>query len=81
MKTDEISRAVDVALASVFNISTTEVPHDMSHETYEKWDSAAYLMVIFTVEEQFDVQFSTEEVERAMGRQELISELSTRLSS
>jgi acyl carrier protein len=70
---------VDAALASVFKIELQDIPADMSHDTHAEWDSAAYLMVVLAVEEQFGIQFSPEEIENAMGRQELITALAARV--
>jgi acyl carrier protein len=66
---------VDAALASMFKIELQDIPADMSHDTHAEWDSAAYLMIVLAVEEQFGIQFSPEEIENAMGRQELITAL------
>lgn len=78
MSTPDIAAGVDAALASVFNIQIQDVPQNISHYTYAEWDSAAYLMVIMAIEERFDVQFTLDEIETAMGRAELIEALQSR---
>lgn len=78
MSTPDFAAGVDEVLASVFNIQIQDVPQNMSHITYAKWDSAAYLMVIMAIEERFGVQFTLEEIETAMGRAELIETLKSR---
>ena len=80
MTAGDITQMVDVALASVFKIDVQDIPADMSYDTHSEWDSAAYLTVVLAVEEQFGIQFSPEEIEKAMGRKELIAALAARVS-
>ena len=80
MTLEEISQKVDAALASVFKIDIQDIPADMSHDTHAEWDSAAYLMVVLAVEEQFGIQFTLDEIETAMGRKKLIAALAARVS-
>ena len=80
MTLDEITQKVDATLARVFRITVNDIASDMSYDTHAEWDSAAYLMVILALEEQFEIQFAPEEIEDAMGRRKLIEALAARLT-
>lgn len=72
---------VDRAIAQVFGLAPGNVPPDMSGMTHDAWDSASYLVLVMTLEEQLGVVFSPEEIENALGRKDLIRIIESKLKA
>ena len=49
-------------MAQVMNVPIESVKEDSSPETIETWDSLKHMSLILTLEEEFRVQFSDEEI-------------------
>jgi acyl carrier protein len=49
-------------MAQVMNVSIENVKEDSSPDTIEAWDSLKHMSLILTLEEEFGVQFSDEEI-------------------
>ncbi len=49
---------------TVFEDETLEVTDKTSPKTMEKWDSFAHVDIIVGLEEEFDVKFTAEEVDK-----------------
>lgn len=48
-------------LSNVLGVPVPEIPADASMANIAQWDSIAHLNVILTLEQEFQVQFSSEE--------------------
>jgi acyl carrier protein len=49
-------------MAQVMNVPIDSLNEDSSPETIESWDSLKHMSLILTLEEEFGVQFSDEEI-------------------
>ena len=49
--------------ASVFGISSAEISYDTSPSNTQSWDSLAQMKLILALEEQFEVEFSLQQIE------------------
>jgi acyl carrier protein len=49
-------------MAQVMNVPIENVREDSSPDTIETWDSLKHMSLILTLEEEFGVQFSDEEI-------------------
>jgi acyl carrier protein len=49
-------------MAQVMSVSIESVKDDSSPDTIETWDSLKHMSLILTLEEEFGVQFSDEEI-------------------
>jgi acyl carrier protein len=51
-------------VSMIFNVPLEDVTAETSTETLENWDSMGHLMLILELEQQFEREFSPEEVEQ-----------------
>lgn len=54
-------------MAQVMNVPIESVKEDSSPETIETWDSLKHMSLILTLEEEFGVQFSDEEIVKMLS--------------
>ncbi len=59
------SRVLHEVIARALNVAATSVSDDSSPETLRRWDSLRHLDLMNTVEDAYDVRFSTAEIMRA----------------
>lgn len=64
----------DVArvLADVLGVEPARIHPDSSPDTIEAWDSVQHLNVIIALEQEFDLRFTPEEIEDAVGVQAIV---------
>jgi acyl carrier protein len=48
--------------ADVFGVDPTSVTDDTSPESIPTWDSVKHLSLVFALEDEFQIQFATEEI-------------------
>lgn len=51
-------------VAEIFNVPLNEVTTDSSSETIENWDSMGHLTLVLQLEQEFEREFSPEQVEK-----------------
>lgn len=49
-------------MASIFDVEVSSIGDDASPETIESWDSLKHMNLIVALEEEFNVQFTDEEM-------------------
>jgi acyl carrier protein len=49
-------------LSRIFNVSLDMITDDASPDTIENWDSLRHMNLILALEEEFDVEFSDDQV-------------------
>ncbi len=49
-------------VATVFEIPVEEINDNLSPDTIESWDSIKHMQLVVALEEEFDVQFTDEEI-------------------
>jgi acyl carrier protein len=61
MNTKEVKQRLDEIFAVVFG---GPIPSEAARKDVPGWDSLKHMQLVFAVEEQFNVQFSEEEIPR-----------------
>lgn len=67
-------------IAQVMNIPIESVNDDSSPDTIENWDSLKHMSLILTLEEEFGIQFSDEEIVEMLSVSLIIDVLSNKLA-
>ena len=49
-------------LATVLEIDQSDVNNDTSPDTVSSWDSLRHMKLVFAIEDEFDVQFSDDQI-------------------
>lgn len=49
-------------MARVFNVAAESIGDDASPDTIENWDSLRHMNLVLALEEQFDVEFTDDQV-------------------
>ena len=68
-------------IAQVMNVPVESVKDDSSPDTVETWDSLKHMSLVLTLEEEFDVQFSDEEIVKMLSVGLIIDVLSHKLAT
>jgi len=61
MKID-IENRIKIVMSSVLNISKSEIHNKTSSDTIKSWDSLKHMNLIVGLEEEFDIEFSVDEI-------------------
>ena len=61
MKID-IENRIKTVIASVLNISKSEIHNKTSSDTIKSWDSLKHMNIIVGLEEEFDIEFDADEI-------------------
>ena len=61
-------------VADIFNLPQSRIKPSSSPDTIEGWDSLQHLNLTLAIEQEFDVQFTPEEIEQLLSV-ELIADL------
>ena len=51
-------------MSAVFGVAASEINEETSTDTLEKWDSLKHMALVISLEEEFGVRFSDEEIVR-----------------
>ena len=54
-------------MANVFNLPTNEINDDISPENTEQWDSIAHLNLVTSIEEEFEIVFSEDQISEMLN--------------
>jgi len=54
-------------MANVFNLPTNEINDDTSPENTEQWDSIAHLNLVTSIEEEFEIVFSEDQISEMLN--------------
>ena len=49
-------------MANIFEVDVSDIGNDASPETIESWDSLRHMNLIVALEEEFNIQFTDEEM-------------------
>jgi acyl carrier protein len=64
MTASTIYEQVRMMSADLFQVSPAQIKPESSPETLESWDSVQHLNLVLGLEQQFNVQFEPEEMDR-----------------
>jgi acyl carrier protein len=59
-------------MSAIFDVPVDEITDSSSPDTIEKWDSLNHLNLVSSLEEEFDVRFSDEEITEMLNFQLII---------
>ena len=59
---DSIEQRIRNVMSAVFQISADEINEDSSSDTITSWDSLKHFNMIMALEEEFDIEFGSEEI-------------------
>ena len=62
-------------VADIFSIPLEQVSLESSPQTIESWDSLQHLNLVLAIEQEFNVQFTPEEIEQSLS----VGDIMTRL--
>jgi len=65
-------------LADVFNVPIKRISENTTAKDLESWDSLKYLQLIVALEQAYNVQFETDEVQEIKGVSDVIALLQAR---
>lgn len=62
MEREEILSKLTKIFQTVFNDSTLEINEEMTTDDFENWDSIIQMMIVASIEKEFNVTFKLREV-------------------
>ena len=71
--TAAIEERLDGIFSEVLGIDRGEIGEELSAETSARWDSASYVLLILSIEEEFGVTFGLDDIERCGSRKGLLA--------
>lgn len=63
-------------MAGIFNISVSEIDGDTNPENVDDWDSLCHMKLVFSLEEEFDIQFSDDQIVDLISFEKIIGYVS-----
>ncbi len=66
--------------ADLFNLPGPEITPQSSPDTIEGWDSLQHLNLVLALEQEFDLQFSPEEIEQLASVELIVALLEEKLA-
>ena len=58
----KIREQIVEVLANVLDIPALEIPSDAAPGVIEKWDSLTHMLLVMSLEEEFEIRFSDDEL-------------------
>jgi len=62
-------------MAPIFGLDESEITENASPENIEKWDSLAHMNLVLALEQEFDVQFTEEQIVETLSFKALVEVL------
>jgi acyl carrier protein len=62
-------------MAPIFELDESEITEDASPENIGKWDSLAHMNLVLALEQEFDVQFTEEQIVETLSFKALVEVL------
>ena len=59
---DSIEQRIRNVMSAVFQISANEINEDSSSDTITSWDSLKHFNMVMALEEEFNIEFGSEEI-------------------
>lgn len=58
----KIKKRIIGLLADVLDLSTEDIPDNASPDNLERWDSLKHMLLVMSLEQEFDIKFSDDEL-------------------
>ena len=75
----EVEEKVIEVLATVLDISISDIPLDAGPGVIDKWDSLKHMMLVIALEEEFDISFSDDDLTDLLSLKLIIQIISEKL--
>lgn len=62
-------------MSNTFGIAVAQIPENASPDSIEKWDSLKHMQLILSLEEEFGVEFSDDEVVELLSYDKILDAL------
>jgi len=69
----EIATKIKDTMAKIFEVEPTEITEDSGIKTLENWDSLRHMTLAMTLQENFGIEFSYEEVVELLNYKEIFN--------
>ena len=70
-----ISYRVQLIIAEALNLTIEEVPPEAVQKNCSEWDSMAYLSILSSIEDEFGVSVSEENIDKFGGVPQILDEI------
>ena len=76
MQNENYERIVQV-ISAILEIETSSISQDSSIETLEEWDSVSHMNLVLAMEQEFDVEFSDDQMMEVLSVKKLSETLAS----
>jgi acyl carrier protein len=59
-------------MAPIFEVEESEISENASPENVEKWDSLAHMNLVIALEQEFDIQFTEDQIVESLSFKALV---------
>lgn len=70
-----MKQRVKAVMSQVFGIPQDAIGEDAAPEVIQNWDSVKHLNLVLALEEEFDVEFTDEQIVKLMSYQDIVEKL------
>ena len=71
MSTNLEAKLVEI-LSAILQINQTDINEETSALTVEKWDSLAHMNIVISIEEEFEIKFTDEQIVDSLSYKTLL---------
>lgn len=64
---DEIDHRIKIIMSTIFEIDINKINDNSSFDLIENWDSMNHMNLIVALEEEFNIQFSDDDIENLLN--------------
>jgi acyl carrier protein len=76
LQNENYERIVQV-ISAILEIETSSISQDSSIETLEEWDSVSHMNLVLAMEQEFDVEFSDDQMMEVLSVKKLSETLAS----
>jgi len=66
---------IQLIIAEALNVTIEKVPPDATQENFPDWDSMAYLTILSSIEDEFEISVSQENIDNFGSIPQIIDEI------
>jgi len=76
-----MSEEIQEMVARIFGLPAEQVRPESSPDTIDTWDSLQHLNLVLALEQQYDIQFTPEEIEQLLSVEIIIAFVEEKVSA
>ena len=65
-------------MSLVFKVDLNDINHEFSPNSIDNWDSLSHMNLIVALEEEFNIEFETEEISKLMDFKQILEVISSK---